>query len=217
MPKRGNLTIGLTFTILRIPTALNYLEPYTSVNSLKTFFKACILGLSLLGLSLAGLMNSAIAYAKAQTATPSQQIIAPAAADAASASPSSKACQVTLTTDDAPRFNVPQIGIPFACPTFTVVLKHTGRLPKAATGHNWVLVATQQVNAVTYDGSKAGVNQNYIKPNDVRIIAFIPIVGRGETADVSFSTAHLLPNESYTFLSTVDGQSAVMRGVIRRF
>jgi len=95
-------------------------------------------------------------------------------------------------------------------------VKHTGRLPKSATGHNWVLVATQQVNAVTRDGSKASVSQQYIKPNDERIIAFIPIVGRGETAEISFSTALLLVNESYTFLSTVDGQSAVMRGVIRR-
>jgi azurin len=163
---------------------------------------------------LIGLAISAFAYAQTPASTPSQSIGIHAAA---TTSPSNVMCQVVLTTDDAPRFNVPQIDIPFVCLTFTVTLKHTGRLPKSATGHNWVLVATQKVNAVTRDGSKAGVNQHYIKPRDERIIAFIPIVGRGETADVSFSTVLLLPDESYTFLSTVDGQSAVMRGVIRRF
>lgn len=160
-----------------------------------------------------GLAISSLAYAQTPTAAPSQSI---GTHTEAAVSPSSAMCQVILITDDAPRFNVPQIDIPFACPAFTVILKHTGRLPKSATGHNWVLVASQKVNAVTHDGSKAGINQHYIKPNDERVIAFIPIVGRGETADVTFSTALLLPNESYTFISTVDGQSAAMRGVIRR-
>lgn len=158
-----------------------------------------------------GLAISSFAFAQIPATTLSQSI---GTHGEATTSPS--VCQIVLTTDDAPRFNVPQIDIPFACLTFTVILKHTGRLPKSATGHNWVLVPTQKVNAVTHDGSKAGVNQHYIKPNDERVIAFIPIVGRGETADVSFSTALLLPDESYTFISTVDGQSAVMRGVIRR-
>ena len=164
-------------------------------------------------MSLIGLTTGSLAYAQTPATTPSKNIATHTKTVAATAS---VMCQVVLTTDDAPRFNVPQIDIPLACPTFTVVLKHTGRLPKSATGHNWVLVATQQVNAVTRDGSKASVSQQYIKPNDERIIAFIPIVGRGETAEISFSTALLLVNESYTFLSTVDGQSAVMRGVIRR-
>lgn len=161
-----------------------------------------------------GLAISSFAYAQTPTSAPSQSI---GTHTEAAFSPSNAKCQVVLITDDAPRFNVPQIDIPFACTTFTVILKHTGRLPKSATGHNWVLVATQKVNAVTHDGSKAGVNQHYIKPNDERVIAFIPIVGRGETADVSFSTARLLPDENYTFISSVDGQSAVMRGVIRRY
>lgn len=165
---------------------------------------------------MTGLVNGSMANAQTLTAAPSPNIVAPAAIDAG-ATASSLVCQVTLTTDDAPRFRVPQIDIPLACPEFTVVLEHNGRLPKSATGHNWVLVATQHVNAVTREGSKAGFDQQYIKPLDERIIAFIPIVGRGESAEVSFSTAQLLPNESYTFLSTVDGQSAIMRGVIRRF
>jgi azurin len=178
------------------------------VNSFISYFKKCLLSLSLTGLAI-----NPLAYAQAPVTSPLQSTGIHAEA---TVTPSSVMCQVVLTTDDAPRFNVPQIDIPFACLTFTVILKHTGRLPKSATGHNWVLVATQKVNGVTHDGSKAGVDQHFIKPNDERVVAFIPIVGRGETADVSFSTALLLPDESYTFLSTVDGQSAVMRGVIRR-
>ena len=178
------------------------------MNLFVSYFKKCLLVLSLTGLAI-----SSLVYAQAPVTSPSQST---GIHDEATTTPSSVMCQVVLTTDDAPRFNVPQIDIPFACLTFTVILKHTGRLPKSATGHNWVLVATQKVNGVTHDGSKAGVSQHFIKPNDERIIAFIPIVGRGETAEVSFSTALLLPDESYTFLSTVDGQSAVMRGVVRR-
>lgn len=129
---------------------------------------------------------------------------------------SGSVCRIVLTLDDAPRFKVPEIVIPSQCSSFTVALDHIGRLPKSATGHNWVLVALPDLNAVTREGSKAGVASDFVKPGDTRVLAHTPIIGRGEQAEVSFSTAMLAPNVTYTYLSTVDGQSAVMRGVIRR-
>lgn len=125
-------------------------------------------------------------------------------------------CRAVLITDDTPQFYVSQIDIQASCKTFTVVLQHKGRLPKSATGHNWALVLAEHVNGVTRDGSKASTSNNFIKPGDERVIAHIPIVGRGEAAEVSFATDLLKVNEPYTFLSTVDGQSAIMRGTLVR-
>jgi azurin len=131
-------------------------------------------------------------------------------------SASDDACRIVLTLDDAPRFKVPEIIIPSQCSTFTVALDHIGRLPKSATGHNWVLVATPDLNAVTREGLKAGVTSHFVKPSDKRVLAHTPIIGGGEQAEVTFSTSILIPETTYTYLSTVDGQSANMRGVIRR-
>lgn len=123
-------------------------------------------------------------------------------------------CQAVIQTDDAPRFNTANISIPAACDQFTVILSHQGRLPKAATGHNWVLVTASDVNGVTRDGSKVGATAGYIKPGDSRVIASTPIVGRGESTQITFATQSLVPDLPYVYLSTVDGQSAVMRGTL---
>ena len=48
-------------------------------------------------------------------------------------------CDVAIEANDAMQFNKPSIAVPASCKQFTVNLKHVGKLPKAAMGHNWVL------------------------------------------------------------------------------
>jgi azurin len=44
------------------------------------------------------------------------------------------------------------------------VLKHIGKLPKAAIGHNWVLTKAADAQAVAADGVAAGLPGNYVTP-----------------------------------------------------
>jgi azurin len=123
-------------------------------------------------------------------------------------------CGIMIESDDALRFSSEKIEIPLACKTFTVSLKHTGRLPKLAMGHNWVLAKLSDLDGVARTGMLAGADHSYVDPKDTRVLAHTGVVGGGESTSVTFDTAKLLPGERYGFVCTFAGHSPVMRGVI---
>lgn len=123
-------------------------------------------------------------------------------------------CATTIESDDALRFTPEKIEIPLACKTFMVTLKHTGRLPKLAMGHNWVLAKLSDLDGVARTGMLAGADHNYVDPKDTRVLAHTSVVGGGESTTVKFDTAKLVSGERYGFVCTFAGHSPVMRGVI---
>lgn len=49
-----------------------------------------------------------------------------------------------------------EIPISRSCQAFTLTLTHTGRMPAAAMGHNWVLSKSDDLQAIATDGISAG-------------------------------------------------------------
>jgi azurin len=99
-----------------------------------------------------------------------------------------------------------------ACKTVTINLTHTGSLPRNAMGHNWVLSATENAQAAAQDGWSAGLENQYLKPGDVRVIANTKIVGGGESESVSFNLSDLKIGGDYTFFCSFVGHFAMMQG-----
>ena len=124
-------------------------------------------------------------------------------------------CSITLETDDAMRFSPSHIEVPKTCDKFTVQLKHIGRLPKLAMGHNWVLVKQSDLNGVARTGMNAGLALDYIDPTDTRVIAHTALIGAGESTTVSFAVNKLQPGVSYSFLCTFAGHSPIMQGTLK--
>ena len=123
-------------------------------------------------------------------------------------------CDTTITGDDAMNFNIKNISVPQSCKNFTVNFKHIGKMAKKAMGHNWVLVETKDVNAVAADGVKAGLENDYIKKGDSRIIASTKMIGSGEQTSVSFDVSKLAAGKTYAFFCTFPGHSGLMRGTL---
>ena len=123
-------------------------------------------------------------------------------------------CDAEIDGNDALQFSKKSIEVPQSCKQFTVKLRHTGKLPKAAMGHNWVLTRTADLQPVATDGAAAGLDKNYIKPGDSRVIAHTRIVGGGETDSVRFDTAKLKAGEGYAFFCSFPGHSGPMRGTL---
>ena len=122
-------------------------------------------------------------------------------------------CEVRISGNDALQFDLKTITVSKkACPQFRVVLRHSGKLPKAAMGHNWVLTRTADVDAVAKDGVAAGLANEYVKPRDPRVIAASRLVGGGETTTVTVPTARLDVGGDYMYVCTFPGHYAVMRG-----
>ncbi|WP_295532410.1 azurin [uncultured Pseudacidovorax sp.] len=121
-------------------------------------------------------------------------------------------CSVQIEGNDAMQFNKTAIEVPKACKSFTVQLKHAGKMPKAAMGHNWVLAKTADVQAVANDGIAAGLEKQYVKPGDTRVIAHTKVVGGGESDSVAVDVSKLKAGESYTYFCSFPGHSALMKG-----
>lgn len=124
-------------------------------------------------------------------------------------------CAVEIEGNDAMQFNKPAIEVSKSCKEFTVTLKHAGKMPKQAMGHNWVLTKTADVQAVANDGIAAGLPQNYVKAGDARVVAHTKVVGGGESDSVSFSPAKLGAADSYSYFCSFPGHSSLMKGTLK--
>lgn len=123
-------------------------------------------------------------------------------------------CTTTVEASDMMQFNVSNVNVPRTCKTFTVILKHTGNLPRNVMGHDWVLTSAADEAGVLADGIKAGLDNNYIKPGDTRVIAHTKIIGGGETTSVSFKPALLKNGTDYVFFCSFPGHAAIMHGTV---
>ncbi|POA31111.1 MULTISPECIES: azurin [unclassified Pseudomonas] len=123
-------------------------------------------------------------------------------------------CKVDVDSTDQMSFNTKEITIDKSCKTFTVNLTHSGSLPKNVMGHNWVLSKTADMAGITTDGMAAGIDKNYLKEGDTRVIAHTKIIGAGEKDSVTFDVSKLAAGESYQFFCSFPGHNSMMKGAV---
>jgi len=134
---------------------------------------------------------------------------------AAASTPALAACDVTIEGNDAMQFNLKEINVDKSCKTFTVNLKHVGKLAAVQMGHNWVLAKTADLNSVAMDGMGAGLANHYVKKNDPRVLAFTPVIGGGQSTSVTFDVSKLDSGADYSFFCSFPGHWAIMKGVLK--
>ncbi len=123
-------------------------------------------------------------------------------------------CALVVESNSAMQFNTSNVVIPSSCSEFTVTLKNTGSLPKQAMGHNWVMTTKADSQSVATDGMGAGLENNYIKPNDERVIGATAIIGGGEETTTTFSVKDLDKRGDYMFFCSFPGHMGIMKGTV---
>jgi azurin len=123
-------------------------------------------------------------------------------------------CSVTIDSTDAMKYDKSEIVIDKSCKEFTVNLTHSGKLAKNIMGHNVVITKAADARAVASDAIGAGLENNYVKPDDKRVIAFTDIIGGGEKTSVTFSVDKLTAGEDYTFFCSFPGHISLMQGSV---
>lgn len=81
-------------------------------------------------------------------------------------------------------------------------------------GHNIVITTTEDARAVANDAIAAGLNNQYVKPEDERVVAFTDIIGGGEKTSVTFKVDKLKTDKAYTFFCSFPGHIALMKGTV---
>lgn len=123
-------------------------------------------------------------------------------------------CSVDIDSTDQMTYSTNAIEIAKSCQQFTVNLKHVGQLPKNVMGHNWVLTRQADMTPVVNEGAAAGLDNDYLKADDPRILAHTKMIGGGESTSVTFDVAQLQADGQYMFFCTFPGHAAVMKGTV---
>lgn len=126
-----------------------------------------------------------------------------------------KTCELGIEGNDAMQFNLKELTIEKDCKEVKITLKHTGKLPKAAMGHNVVITSDKDMPAVLTEAAKAGVAKDFLPEGDKRIVAATKLVGGGETTTVTFARDTLKAGETYKFFCSFPGHSGLMQGSIK--
>jgi azurin len=140
----------------------------------------------------------------------------PAAANAAAVKPAAAAvpaaCRLEIAGNDLMQFDRKELRVSSTCREVEVVLKHTGKLPVAAMGHNWVLTRTPDAKGVDSAGISAGIRNNHVPPNDKRVVAATALVGGGQSTSVRFPISAVAKGGDYTFFCSFPGHFGIMKG-----
>ena len=95
------------------------------------------------------------------------------------------------------------------CPSGALVrltFHHAGQFLSAL--HNWVLVSPNQMEAVDKDVEKT---DGIISKDDSRVIAAVPMCGKGETVMTQFTAP---PPGDYPFFCSTPGHAVEMNGIL---
>ncbi len=120
-----------------------------------------------------------------------------------------KPVELILESTDAMQFTKKELKVK-AGQTVKLTLKHTGKLAKAAMGHNFVLLA--QGTDVAAFGQKAAQARDteYIPKSEAsKILAHTKLIGGGESTSIEFKAPK---KGTYTYICSFPGHYALMQG-----
>lgn len=123
-------------------------------------------------------------------------------------------CKTTVDSTDQMSFNTKAIEIDKSCKEFTINLEHSGSLPKNVMGHNLVISKEADAQPIATDGLSAGIDKNYIKEGDTRVIAHTKVIGAGEKDSLKLDVSKLDAAEKYMFFCTFPGHISMMKGAV---
>ena len=142
----------------------------------------------------------------------SRTLVAIALFSAAGMAQAAGNCTVSLKGDDAMKFDLKEATVSASCPTITIELTHSGKLPVTAMGHNVVVSKTADLAGVSRDGMKAGAAGAYVPAGDARVIAHTSLVGGGQKTKITFPGKKLTAGGDYSFFCSFPGHSTLMKG-----
>lgn len=116
--------------------------------------------------------------------------------------------EITIESNDRMQFNLDEITVE-AGQTVVLTLVHTGKLPKAAMGHNWVLL-TEGTDINTFGAAASKFADNGYIPEDTdQVIASTDLIGGGQETTIEFTAPEA---GTYDFICSFPGHYAMMKG-----
>ena len=144
---------------------------------------------------------------KTETAPAESMIETEAPAETPAEEVDENAVVLEIAGDDAMKFDKKELRVKEG-QEVTVVLTHTGKMAKAAMGHNFVVLAAGTDMAEYATEAMQSPDTDYVIEGD-QVIAHTSTIGGGETTKVTFTAPAA---GTYKFLCTFPGHYAMMNG-----
>ncbi len=116
--------------------------------------------------------------------------------------------EIVIESNDQMKFNLNEIKVKEG-DTVVLTLKHVGKLPKAAMGHNWVLLAQGTEMGPFAQKAVQARDNDYIPADGEGTIAYTTLIGGGEETTIEFVAP---AKGEYTFICSFPGHYALMNG-----
>lgn len=118
---------------------------------------------------------------------------------------------LVIEGNDQMQFNVKELRATAGKP-ITLTLKHVGKIPKEAMGHNLVILQEGTDEAAFAAKAITAKDTDYIPASEkASIIAHTKLLGGGEEDTIEFTVDK---KGTYNFLCTFPGHVAMMKGVL---
>lgn len=116
--------------------------------------------------------------------------------------------EIVIESNDRMQFDIKEIKVK-AGETIKLTLKHVGKMPVQAMGHNWVLLESGiKVNEFAMEAAKARDN-DYIPKDTKDVIVTTKLLGGGEEDTITFEAPE---KGTYMFLCSFPGHFGLMQG-----
>ena len=121
---------------------------------------------------------------------------------------SSDKVKIVIESNDQMRFNLSEITVKQG-QTVVLTLKHVGKLPKAAMGHNWVLLRPNTDLASFAMSAMKAKDNEYVPVGAPEVMVNTKLLGGGEKTTIEFEAP--TPG-TYSFICSFPGHYALMQG-----
>ena len=116
--------------------------------------------------------------------------------------------EIVIESNDQMKFDLSEIKVKEG-DTVVLTLKHVGKLPKAAMGHNWVLLTPGTEMGAFAQAAIQARDNDYIPADGEGTIVYTELIGGGEETTITFEAP---AKGEYTFICSFPGHYALMNG-----
>ncbi len=121
-------------------------------------------------------------------------------------------CKIDISGSDMMKFDTNEINIDKNCEKIDINLKHSGKLPVNAMGHNIVILESNNLQKVISKINMAhGIEKGFM-PEMEEVLFKSKMIGGGEETTLELDPKVFLSEKEYIFICSFPGHFALMKG-----
>ena len=121
-------------------------------------------------------------------------------------------CKIDVSGSDMMKFDTSEINIDNNCEKFIINLKHSGKVPVNAMGHNIVILESSNLQKVISKINMShGIEKGFM-PEMEEVLFKSKMIGGGEQTTLELDTSVFTSGNEYIYICSFPGHFALMKG-----